>query len=210
MRNIFDQYEQPENRLTHALAAALDRDRSLLVPFLRWLGVRDIPKPRSLIVTEQQVPGTIQEDADDPTAKGLPDSAVFDEDGWAVLFECKVQARVSKNQLERHRATAKRNGFESAWLVVISVDDLTLTLPDKSLFTTWRDVYAWFGKRATDSFWARQLVRYIQVFESKMLARDDHIRGTITVFDGLRFDDENPYTYREGKRMIRLLGDLLQ
>ena len=30
------------------------------------------------------------------------------------------------------------------------------------------------------------------------------------MFDGLRFTDENPYTYREAKRLIRLLGDLLQ
>lgn len=50
----------------------------------------------------------------------------------------------------------------------------------------------------------------MRTFERKMLAKDYQIRGTITVFDGLRFDDDNPYTYREGKRLIRLLGDLLQ
>jgi hypothetical protein len=36
------------------------------------------------------------------------------------------------------------------------------------------------------------------------------IRGTITVFDGFQFSDDNPYSYREGKRLIRLMGDLLQ
>jgi len=30
------------------------------------------------------------------------------------------------------------------------------------------------------------------------------------MFDGLRFDDETPFTYREGKRLIRLMGDELQ
>ena len=30
------------------------------------------------------------------------------------------------------------------------------------------------------------------------------------MFNGLRFDAENPYTYREGKRLIRLLGDELK
>ncbi len=210
VRNIFDQYEQPENRLTHALVTALDQDRALLAPFLRWIGIDDVSKPRSLMITQQQVPGTIQDDADDVEQKGLPDAAVFDEAGWAVLFECKVQAKTSTSQLKRHRATAKRNGFESPWIVVISVDELTQTLPEKTLCKTWRDVYVWFNGRAASSYWARQLVEYMQTFERKMLARDYQIRGTITVFDGLRFDDDNPYTYREAKRLIRLLGDLVQ
>lgn len=210
MRNIFDQYEQPENRLTHALVTALDQERALLVPFLRWIGINDVSKTRALTLTQQQVPGTIQDDSDDLDHKGLPDAAVFDEAGWAVLFECKVQARTSTAQLKRHRDTAKRNGFESPWIVVISVDDPLHTLPGKTLCKTWRDVYAWFNGRVTSSYWAKQLVDYMQTFERKMLARDYQIRGTITVFDGLRFNDDNPYTYREAKRLIRLLGDLVQ
>lgn len=43
-----------------------------------------------------------------------------------------------------------------------------------------------------------------------MLAENYSIRGTLTMFDGLKFDRDNPYTYREGKRLIRLLGDELQ
>lgn len=210
MRNIFDQYDQPENRLTHALATALDKERTLLVPFLRWLGIQDIPKPRALVVTEQQVPGLLEEDADDIDAKGLPDAAVFDEDGWAVLIESKIQAHVKLSQLKRHRETAKRHGFESPWIVVISVDEVTCNLPKRTIAKTWRDVYVWFNRRARKSSWAAELVQFMQVFERKMLLRDYQIRGTITVFDGLRFDDDNPYTYREGKRLIRLLGDLLQ
>ena len=37
MRNIFDQYAQPENRVTHALMTALDEDRVLLGLFLHEL-----------------------------------------------------------------------------------------------------------------------------------------------------------------------------
>ncbi|MEQ9588043.1 MAG: hypothetical protein RJS97_08825 [Parvibaculaceae bacterium] len=210
MRNIFDQYEQPENRLTHALVTALDQDPKLLGPFLRWIGIDDIPRHRPLMLTQQQVPGTIQDDADNVEQKGLPDAAVFDDDGWAVLFECKVQAKIDAGQLKRHQATAKRNGFASPWIVVISVDELSRTLPAKTVCKTWRDVYVWFNSRAVSSYWAGQLVAYMQTFERKMLARDYQIRGTITVFDGLRFDDDNPYSYREAKRLIRLLGDLVQ
>ncbi len=77
MRNIFDQYEQPENRLTHALVTVLDQDRSLLSPFLKWLGIADSPKPQALRMTQQQVPGTVLDDADEVEQKGLPDAAVF-------------------------------------------------------------------------------------------------------------------------------------
>ena len=84
MRNLFDQYEQPENRLTHALMTVLDQDRKLLAPFLRWIGVNDVSNPRSLWLTEQQVPGILHEDADDIEHTGVPDAAVFDDNGWNV------------------------------------------------------------------------------------------------------------------------------
>ncbi len=75
MRNVFDQYSQPENRLTHALLTALDQDRSLLVPFLKWLGIKDVPKPTTLTIVEQSVPGDYQPDISEEEAerRGLPD-----------------------------------------------------------------------------------------------------------------------------------------
>lgn len=74
----------------------------------------------------------------------------------------------------------------------------------------WRSLWSWFRRQSDRSFWARQLVNYMQAFENHMIARDYSIRGTITMFDGLHFDDDDPYTYREGRRLIRLLGDQLQ
>jgi len=58
--------------------------------------------------------------------------------------------------------------------------------------------------------WARTFTTYMEAFETRMIALDYSIRGTLTMFDGLRFDDDHPYSYREGKRLIRLLGDELQ
>ncbi|WP_144995895.1 hypothetical protein [Polystyrenella longa] len=55
MRNIFDQYQQPENRMTHALATVLQLEPSLLRPFLTWLGVDEVPRAKSLRITQQQV-----------------------------------------------------------------------------------------------------------------------------------------------------------
>lgn len=56
MRNIFDQYSQPENRLTHALVCALYEDKSLLNNFVRWVTSKPIPRAR-LYIVEQRLPG---------------------------------------------------------------------------------------------------------------------------------------------------------
>ena len=124
MRNVFDQYTQPENRLTHALLTTLDQDRRLLVPFLKWLGITDVPKLTTLTIIEQQVPGDYQPDISEEEAegRGLPDGAIHNDDEWAILFENKVQAKVSFGQLNRHRKTTIKHGFASPTIVVISVD----------------------------------------------------------------------------------------
>ena len=209
MRNVFDQYEQPENKLTHALFSTLDKDRSLLRPFLIHLGVPHVPPAKDLRITEQRVPGSLEVDGEKADSQGLPDACVFTDDDWAVLFECKVQDRVRVRQLNRHRSTLNRHGFSSPQVVVITVDGSRAVLRDDTITVAWRDVYRWFNRRTRESIWASEFVRYMQVFEQKMLAADYEIRGTITVFDGLHFDRDNPYTYREGKRLILLLGDQL-
>jgi hypothetical protein len=210
MRNVFDQYSQPENKLTHALVMTLEHDRSLVWPFLRWLGLSDIPPTATLLLGEQHIPGALMVDADNDGEGGLPDACIFDEDGWAILFECKVQAPIKADQIRRHRKTAERYGFESPYVYVIAVDEHDKSIHGADDGVVWREIYAWFNKKSADSFWAREFVAYMELFERKMLPQDYEIRGTITVFDGLRFDADNPYTYREGKRLIRLLGDELQ
>jgi len=209
VRNLFDQYLQPENRLTHALVCTLDADRALLQPFLGWAGTIDIPPARQLRITEQQVPGDLVS-GDEEEGRGLPDACVFNDKGWALVVEAKVQAGISPDQLRRHIATAQRYGFEKPFVLLIAVDDPPSLMPDRALHRAWRDVYSWFRDRADTSVWARRFTTYMETFESRMIALNYSIRGTLTMFDGLRFDEDNPYTYREGKRLIRLLGDELQ
>ncbi len=211
VRNIYDQYTQPENRLTHALVSTLSHDRSLMVPFLKWAGAKDIPRVTSLRITEQQVPGQlVTGDEDEAERKGLPDACIFDDEGWSLVIEAKVASKVSRDQLERHVRTVKRYGFGKPYLLVIAVDPPAGRSMNICEHRQWREVYAWFRQHAGGSAWARAFVEYIEVFESRMIAADYSIRGTLTMFDGLRFDDENPYNQREGKRLIRLLGDELQ
>lgn len=209
VRNIFDQYMQPENRLTHALACTLHHDRELLVPFLRWLEIDGIPSISSLNIAEQTVPGSFVPETE-AEARGLPDMIVFDDNGWAVLFESKVQSGLSTDQLHRHARTAARYGYKSARVVAITVDAPRTKLPATVRHVLWREVYSWFNTRTADSFFSRQFVDYLRAFERQMVERDYQIRGTVTMFDGFHFDENNPYTYAEGKRLIRLLGDVLQ
>ena len=62
LRNIFDQYTQPENRITHALMTALSEDRNLLGSFLDELVKVTSPvSPGKLLVLEQRYPGEGQE-----------------------------------------------------------------------------------------------------------------------------------------------------
>lgn len=211
MRNVFDQYEQPENRLTHALATVLDRDSSLLVPFLHSLNIPGIPSSNSLRIIEQRVPGQLAEDLLNEDQDGLPDAAVFNEAGWAVLFESKAKKNsVSLNQLARHRKTAECHGFISPWVVAISLEPLTVKLPPRTINSTWRDTYSWFHARASTSQWAKWFSEYLEIWERKMVAREYMTAGTVTKFNGLHFDEDSPYTYLEGKRLVGLLRSELQ
>jgi hypothetical protein len=210
MRNIFDLYEQPENRLTHALFCTLSDERQLLRPFLTWLKIGPVPKLQRLRLVEQQIPG-VSVSGEEIDAKGLPDGCIFDRDGWALLFESKVQADISRNQLQRHLKTAAHHGYEDAQVVVIAVNHAHNRLPERAHLVEWRDVYSWFRKRAKYSRSAHTFAEYMEVLESRIIAKEGYLKqGTLTMFDGLSFDEDNPYTNREGKRLIRLLRDELQ
>lgn len=102
VRNLFDQYSQPENRLSHALAVCLDEDRRLLQEFLAWAGVQSPARVRDLLIVEQSLPGDPPESELEAERIGLPDIVVHDDDGWCLLVESKVQAPLTEDQLRRH------------------------------------------------------------------------------------------------------------
>lgn len=211
MRNVFDRYSQPENRLTHALACTLEADRSLICPFLKWAGIEAVPAEARLQITQQQVPGVpVSGEENDGNRRGISDACIFVPDGWAVLIEARVQAGVSIDQVCRHAETARRNGFAQGHILLLSANPLPPGAPERTTWRPWRDAYQWFRQRAGGSSPARTLTQYIALLEARMIAREYGIRGTITMFDGLRFDEENPFTHASARRAIRLLGDELQ
>lgn len=201
MRNVFDQYEQPENRLSHALASCLHEDEELLRDFLRWLQVNDAPRTESLIVDEQTLPGELLVSEDESERRGLPDIVIHDGNDWCVLIESKVQAGFNPDQLRRHRRTMERRGFSSITLVTLTKEPLPAA--SDTLTTSWPHLYKWLGSGPNGRSWRQRLRQYLRAAEVR-LSREGYLsEGTLTMFDGYPFATE-PYTYGEAKRLLRL------
>lgn len=203
MRNIFDQYKVPENRLTHALGSCLQRDRRLLREFVKWVTHRRNLAWRKLEVFEQQIPGSPVGAWNEEEAAGLPDLWIHGDGKWSLIIESKIMAKVSSNQLRAHQRTARRNGFTD-------VDTLVLcpVAPSGVLagvkYLTWPGLYCWLRRHATKSDWARCMAQYMEVAEVRMTT-DEYLGDyALTEFDGIPFGPDHPYTYREAKRVLKL------
>ena len=200
VRNVFDQYKQPENRLTHSLATVLHEDTALLKSFLATFGPKPHPPVRELNVIEQSLPGIPELAGLETLSQGLPDAVIFSDEGWALIIECKISDALARNQLERHRRTIEKCGFDRLFGLAITVQKPEFNM-DGWHVISWKDVYAWGHKHKNNSHWAGRLVDYFNVAEAKMISEEYLKEGTITEFSGISFD---PYTYLEGKRVLRL------
>jgi len=195
----------------HALVTTLLQEPKLIRPFLRWAGVRKPPLLKQIHLVEQQVPGIAVSGEVSDEKKGLPDACFYTNDGWSLLIEAKVQARASKDQLVRHRRTAKRQGFEDTQVVLLGVTEPQWSLPTWAGVRKWQGLYLWLSKPKHHSMpWVRTLIEYFEIFESKMSAKGYNIEGAVTVFSGIPFDNDQPYTYHQAKRLIRMLGNELR
>lgn len=206
MRHIFDQYHQPENKLTHALVSSLAQDEFLLREFIRWAVKKSIPKKTKIHVLEQSVPGQDEELKEEVAEKkGLPDAWIYTDDGWCLLIESKVESTLSLNQIERHR---KRAGSDATvQMVVILLDHRDV--PDATILT-WRDIYDWGVRRKKESKWAGLFTEYFEIVEAKMVQEGYLKKGTITKFTGIPFCQDSPYTYLQAKRLLKLITDELK
>ena len=121
VRNVFDQYKQPENRLTHSLATVLHEDTALLKSFLTTFGPKPHPPVRELKVIEQSLPGIPELAGSETLSQGLPDALIFSDEGWALIIESKISDTLVRNQLERHRRTIEKCGFDRLFGLAITV-----------------------------------------------------------------------------------------
>jgi hypothetical protein len=57
------------------------------------------------------LPDQLEESEDEASRKGLPDACIYADNGWILIIESKVAARVSVNQLNRHINTLENRGI---------------------------------------------------------------------------------------------------
>lgn len=209
MRNLFDQYSQPENRLTHALLVSLAEDRRLLNAFVLWAFGRNV-RNEKLSVLEQSRPGGSSDISEEEAQqRGLPDGCITDGDSWALLIESKVALRPTLDQLHRHVRTARRRGIEDVRLLLLTVHPAPSRLPDNMVAKQWWEVYAWLSEQSPRSAWAKRCLEYMQVAEAKEAAAEYLQEGRLTVFSGIPFGEHEPYTYGQAKRLLKLLREEL-
>lgn len=205
MRNIFDQFEGRENRLTHALVSALDRDPKLLRGFFKRFAPEFSYDARTLRIEEQTLPGESPSRLPEES-RGLPDAVMWDSDGHLLAIESKVTARLARDQLRRHERTVRRRGFTKMHGLAIVVRPKPLRGTGWYLIS-WIDIYRWLGQFRSRSRWADELARYIEIMEMQMT--DDKIYGgaRLTDFSGIHFSEKMPYSYHAAKMALRGLID---
>jgi len=100
MRTLFDQYQSPENRLTHALVCCLDEEPALLRRFVAW-ATDTLPPRKGIEIVEQQLPGEESEiTVDEAEQRGLPDAWIHDGGTWALLIETRFHLLYGLNNYE--------------------------------------------------------------------------------------------------------------
>jgi hypothetical protein len=209
MRNVFDQYDQPENRLTHALLSSLASDPALLRRFARDWAKRK-PQGKFLKVFEQSLPGEpLELSEEESERRGLPDGCITDGQGWALVIESKIAAPLKAEQLRRHLRTAVRRGLRHCELLAITLDGQAPPRSDVQSVRRWSQVYAWLVHQSRKSSWARRCAEYFESLEAS-LPSEYLMKGTLTVFSGIPFESDEPYNYPQAKRLLGLLRDELR
>ncbi len=211
MRNIFDQYSQPENRVTHALVTALHEDRGLLRAFLTDIANCSPPRAMGPIeICEQTYPGEPEAAEDETERRGIPDAWITAGDDWCLVIENKVLITATTDQLTRHLATAKRFGYTDPKALVLTVRDTDGKMPEGTRVVEWRTVYRWLIDRAPESPWARRVAEFLEVMEGRMVDQQQLTAGSLTAFNGFPFDSDNPFSYLEAKRVLGLATEELR
>jgi hypothetical protein len=160
--------------------------------------------PDKIEVAEQRLPGEPDIGEEEAERRGLPDICLYNQDGWAVAIECKVEAALSISQLKRHRRTLERRGFDQVAVLAVAGKRRAVRLPRTTVLHQWTDLYDWACAQRSKSAWAPRLVEYMETVERKLVEDEYLTDANLTHFSGIPFGPDRPYTYLEGKRLLRL------
>lgn len=208
MRNVFDQYAQPENRLSHALACVLLEDVDFRKAFIRWAGHTLSASAASVRVLEQGV-GRISSSDDKQKHLGLPDIWLEDGSAFCLLIESKVAAKLKRDQIQRHLRTAQRRGYSKPLILALTAKNEALPEMPALTCRTWASLYTWLGGQM-NRLWPSRLLSYMEILEAQMV-EDGYLReGALTEFRGIPFGRDYPYSYLEAKRLLVLAMDELR
>jgi len=206
VRNVFDQYSQAENKLTHALFSALQQDRQLLTSFLKDICRTSLPsKARDLKLSVQSYPDGTSYNNKEVESRNIPDAWIYDDEGWALVFEAKITAKLTRTQLEGHRRVAVRRGFDNAKFFAIVANENVIDV-DGWAQIQWSQIYSWLIERRTSSHkknsqnWAAITAEYFETLEANLLDTDKLGTAELTTFSGfLGGEDEFSYVLAKSK-----------
>ena len=135
----------------------------------------------------------------------MPDACFVDAEDRAVLLESKFAARADPDQLRRHTRTAARRGLTVQRVLLLSAELPSRRLPQEVNAHLWTDIYIWLRSRQRRHPWAAACADFMDVAEARGVAENYLKRGALTMFSGIPFDKDNPYTYNQAKHSLGLL-----
>jgi hypothetical protein len=141
---------------------------------------------------------------------GIPDAWIYDEHTrWALIFECKIKADLTVEQLISHVVTARKQGFNAVHVLIITADQSRPNVPARVhnrvnvSWINWSQVFELFASEA-DGYFVSDFVSYMRILEARMIA-DGHDDLQLTNFSGIPFGPNYSYNEAEAKAVLRSL-----
>jgi hypothetical protein len=209
MRNVFDQYDQAENRLTHAFASALHHDAILRQDFLTRHLQLNKSRAKNIRLSVQSYPDAPALNESEESERGIPDIWFYDDDGWCAVVECKISATLTSSQIKRHIAVAQRR-FDNVLPVVIVAKSQSTKVPDGIIKLEWPNLYRWLKSHEQHHSWAQITAQYFEILEQQMVSSGKFVEGSLTTFSGFLQSLGELYSYVEAKRLLALTMEKLR
>jgi hypothetical protein len=201
LSNIFDQYDQEENRITNSLLQTLAKNTALLKAFFQKNFSINLGKNSIVVISSQKEPFALGDEEDDrERIEGIPDGWIIIDEEKAIVFESKiVRDAIRRDQLRAHAKRIK--GYGQKYLCVITPDDQSpvqnLSIPNVEIkWVSWRDIYDLVGMEKE----IQDLSGYLRNQLKEYLAMKEDLVG----FQGIDYPS-GAYTPREAKIIIKSL-----